>query len=101
MFFRSVLETSSAPAMIVEEDEAIERHPTKIVELLPSHVNGGVGADSHAKDMSEVITKIIFEGDESMQADMRNLCLKYGSRFAESVIQEAAHVPPMNGENRR
>ena len=80
------------------EDEAIERHPTNIVELLPSHVSGGGGAASQARDMSEVIAKIIFEGDESMQADMRNLCLKYGSRFAESVIEQAAHVTPMSLE---
>ena len=76
------------------EDEEIERPPINIASLLPSHANGGEGAALSAVVL-ESIDKIIFEGSEMMQTRARALCQKYKSRFAESVVEQAAHVPPM------
>ena len=76
------------------EDEEIERPPINIASLLPSQANGGEGAALSA-GMWDVIDKIIFEGTEMMQTRARALCQKYYTRFAESVVEQAAHVPPM------
>ena len=79
------------------EDEEIERHPINIVDLLPSHANGGEGAASDIGSY-ELIDKIQLEGSEKMQTGVRNLCERFYTRFAESVVEQAAHVPPMTLE---
>jgi len=78
------------------EDEELERPPPNIAELLPSE-NGGEEAVDH-RGMSGMIAKIIFQGDQNLQEEMRNLCTKYSEIFAESVRAQAAHLPPMSLE---
>jgi len=78
------------------EDEELERPPTNIAELLPPQ-NGGGGAVDH-RGMSGMIAKIIFNGSLDFQEEMRTLCIEYEKIFAESVREQAAHLPPMSLE---
>ena len=73
-----------------------ENHPDNISDLLPSSRDAG----GSVEQVSEMVDKIIFEGETALQERLRALCTVYGDQglFSRTVRKQAAHVPAMRLE---
>ena len=78
------------------DSESDSEQPTgNIADLLPGVTAGG---KTQEESVSEMIAKIIFEGDSEQQERLRNLCTRYGDIFATTVRSIPAAVPAMSLE---
>jgi hypothetical protein len=74
------------------DGESDEESPSSLADLLPTVTGGGASQES----MSEMIAKIIFEGESEHQERLRNLCTEFGDVFSSYVREQPAGVPAMS-----